>query len=517
PNQVNTITPAVEAAFDAGIPVILFDRKIDSDKYTAFIGADNVEIGRILGNYAAKVLGGKSRIVEIQGLEGSSPAIDRHNGFVEALAAYPGISVVASRYGGWLQEGGAKAMQEFLDEGIAFDAVFAQNDRMARGAYEVLPDPAGIPFFGIDALADGIQDVIDGVLTATYLYPTSGDQVMEIAMNILSGKPYERENRLESLLVDGQNARMQLIQEQVTARQLSMVEELNEKQDAFLAQINSQKLVLLLLLALIVALITGIVLAVRSYFVTRKLSQQLEESTKAKLAFFTSVSHDLRTPLSLVSAPLDRMMTDDMKPAQKQTLQVVRRNVDVLMRLVNNILDFRKIESGAFPLTLSRFDLCAAAREWMSGFEEATRNKELRFVGPESLDVEADMHLMERALFNLLSNAFKHTEEGAHIQVKVAEAGADVILSVEDDGSGIDADQLPKIFEMFYQGQNEASGTGIGLALVRGIAQLHGGSVSVQSEKGQGSTFSIRIPRKGRGKVVEQAWDDSAFTEHYAV
>ncbi|MBR4740987.1 MAG: substrate-binding domain-containing protein, partial [Bacteroidales bacterium] len=481
PNQVNTITPAVEAAFDAGIPVILFDRKIDSDKYTAFIGADNVEIGRILGNYAAKVLGGKGRIVEIQGLEGSSPAIDRHNGFAEALEAYPGISVVASRYGGWLQEGGARAMQEFLEEGIAFDAVFAQNDRMARGAYEVLPDPAGIPFFGIDALADGIQDVIDGVLTATYLYPTSGDQVMEIAMHILSGEPFERENRLESLLVDGQNARMQLIQEQVTARQLAMVEDLNDKQDEFLLRMNTQRLVLWLLLALIAVLIGGTVLAVRSYYITRKLSQQLEESTKAKLEFFTSVSHDLRTPLSLVSAPLDRVMADDMKPAQKQTLQVVRRNVDVLLRLVNNILDFRKIESGAFPLTLTRFDLCAAVKEWMSGFEEATRNKDLRFVGPEFLEVEADMHLMERSLFNLLSNAFKHTEEGAHIQVKVAQDGADVLLSVEDDGNGIDADQLPKIFEQFYQGRNESSGTGIGLALVRSIAQLHGGSVDVQS------------------------------------
>ena len=517
PNQVNTITPAVEAAFDAGIPVILFDRKIDSDKYTAFIGADNVEIGRILGNYAANVLGGKGRIVEIQGLEGSSPAIDRHNGFAEALEAYPGISVVASRYGGWLQEGGTRAMQAFLDEGVAFDAVFAQNDRMARGAYEVLPDPAGIPFFGIDALADGIQDVIDGVLTATYLYPTSGDQVMEIAMHILSGEPFDRDNRLESILVDGKNARMQLIQDQVTARQLAMVGELNDKQDEFLSRINAQRLVLWLMLALFALLIIGTALVVRSYFVTRKLSQQLEESTKAKLEFFTSVSHDLRTPLSLVSAPLDRVMSDELKPAQKQTLQVVRRNVDVLLRLVNNILDFRKIESGAFPLTLSRFDLCAAVREWMGGFEEATRNKELRFIGPDSLEVEADMHLMERTLFNLLSNAFKHTEDGAHIQVRVAEADADVILSVEDDGSGIDADFLPKIFEQFSQGRSESSGTGIGLALVRSIAQLHGGSVDVQSEKGHGSTFSIRIPRKGNGKVVESAWDASAFTEHYSV
>ena len=148
PNQANTITPAVEEAFSAGIPVILFDRKIDSDKYTAFIGADNVEIGHILGHYLADVLGGKGKIVEIQGLEGSSPAIDRHKGFVEALSEHPGMQLIASPYGGWLEEEGRKAMEALIKDGVRPDAVFAQNDRMARGAYEALGRPSDVVFFG---------------------------------------------------------------------------------------------------------------------------------------------------------------------------------------------------------------------------------------------------------------------------------------------------------------------------------------------------------------------------------
>ena len=127
PNQSHTITPAVEEAYDAGIPVILFDRKIDSHKYTAFIGADNVEIGRIMGHYIADFLNKKGQVVEIPGLEGSSPADDRHKGFAEALAHYPGISLTVAPYGGWLREGGFDAMEELTARGIRPDAVFGQN------------------------------------------------------------------------------------------------------------------------------------------------------------------------------------------------------------------------------------------------------------------------------------------------------------------------------------------------------------------------------------------------------
>ena len=357
PNQSHTITPAVEEAFDAGIPVILFDRKIDSPKYTAFIGADNVELGRIMGRYMADFLDGKGQVVEIQGLEGSSPAYDRHKGFQEALEAYPRISLIASPYGGWLQEGGRKAMQALVDKGVQPDAVFGQNDRMAVGAREALGNRTDIAYFGVDALPDGgLQDVIDGVLTASYLYPTRGDLVMELAMNILSGKPYQRENLLESALVDSRNARILKMQEEEVATQRAAVEDVTGQLDRFLLQYNTQRVIMWLVIGFSLLLVLVAAQAYWSYTKTRELKRQVEESTAAKLSFFTQVSHDLRTPLTLVAGPLEHALDGKLDDDQRKTLMMARRNVDILRQLVNNILDFRKIESGNMALKLGNFN-----------------------------------------------------------------------------------------------------------------------------------------------------------------
>jgi len=514
PNQSHTITPAVEEAFDAGIPVILFDRKIDSPKYTAFIGADNVELGRIMGRYMADFLDGKGQVVEIQGLEGSSPAFDRNRGFREALEAYPGITLVASPYGGWLQEGGRKAMQELVDQGVRPDAVFGQNDRMAVGAREALGNRTDIAYFGVDALPDGgLQDVIDGVLTASYLYPTRGDLVMELAMNILSGRPYQRENLLESALVDSRNASILKMQEAEVAKQRAAVEEVSGQLDSFLLQYNTQRLIMWLVIGFSILLILVAAQAYWSYMRTRELKQKLEESTAAKLRFFTQVSHDLRTPLTLVAGPLEHVLEGPLAPDQQQTLLLARRNVTILQQLVNNILDFRRIESGNRPLNVSRFDLSAAVQEWMSGFSSTAQH--LVYEGLPALTIEADMRLLERVLFNLLGNAIKHTQPDGHITVSVQQEGASALLSVADDGEGIPPEKLPFIFEEFYKASESSNGTGIGLALIKAVAELHKGSVNVESTLGKGATFVLRLPLVQKGASVSEGKDASAYTERY--
>lgn len=521
PNQSHTITPAVEEAYDAGIPVILFDRKIDSPKYTAFIGADNVEVGRIMGQFIADYLDGKGKVVEIQGLEGSSPADDRHRGFMEALSNYPGISLQASPYGGWLQENAFDAMRAVMADGIRPDAVFGQNDRMALGARDALGHPEDISFFGVDALPDaGLQDVIDGVLTASYLYPSRGDLVMDLAMRILRGDPFERETLLESALVDSHNAGMLKMQEEEVAKQRSMVQDLSGKLDTFLLQYNTQRIIMWMVIAFAILLVLIAAQAYWGYTNSRRLndelmelSRQLEENTRAKLDFFTNVSHDLRTPLSLVAGPLEHVLEGPLQDDQKETLLLARRNVDILRRLVNNILDFRKIESGNMPLTLYRFDLPSAVKEWMSGFDGTSRT--IRYDGAQSLEVEADMRLLERILFNLLGNSIKHTSPGGEITVSVQQEGADAILTVKDNGEGIPREKLPYIFDRFYQAEKHTSGTGIGLALVKGIAELHGGSVSVESVPGEGATFFIRIPIRHEGAEILESRDAAEFTEHF--
>ena len=514
PNQVSTITPAVEEAFDAGIPVILFDRKINSDKYSAFIGADNVEIGRIMGHYMADFLDKKGLVVEIPGLEGSSPAYDRHKGFAEALQQYPGITLVTAPYGGWRQEGGYDAMEEVLSHGVRPDAVFGQNDRMALGAREALGAPADVAFFGVDALPDaGLQEVIDGVLTASYLYPTRGDLVMELAMNILNGAAYQRENLLESALVDSRNARILQLQEAEVATQRAKVENINARLDTFLMQYNAQRLVMWLVIGFALLFIIIAAQTYWSYVKMQELQRQLEESTAAKLKFFTQVSHDLRTPLTLVAGPLQHVLEGPLSTEQQQTLLLARRNVSVLQQLVNNILDFRKIESGNMPLSVSRFDLPAAVREWMGGFSSTTRT--LSYDGLETLTVEADMRLVERVLFNLLGNAIKHTQPDGHITVSVGQEGATAFLSIADDGEGIPQENLPYIFDEFYKGSDTGSGTGIGLALVKAVAELHKGGVRVDSAVGKGTTFTLRLPLVQKGAKVSEGHDASAYTEQF--
>ncbi len=528
PNQSHTITPAIEEAFDAGVPVILFDRKIDSDKYTAFIGADNVLIGRILGDYLADILGGKGRVVEIQGLRESSPAAERHKGFAEALEAHPGMELVASDYGDWLQEGGARVMSRWKDQGISFDAVFGQNDRMARGAWEALGRPEKLPLLGVDALPEGgLQDVLDGVLTATYIYPTRGDLVMKLAMDILSGNDYPRETMLESALVDSHNAAMVLMQEHEITDQREMVEKVSAQLDSSLSEYNTQRLVLYLLIGLTALLI--LLFAGSFYFYNRMrrfntelerrneelhlLSRKLEETTDAKLEFFTSVSHEFRTPLSLIAGPLEHVMgTSGLNPESRASLGIARENVDILLRLVNSILDFRKIENGKMPLRVSRFDLPVAVQQWMLGF----KGRNLRYEGPESLMVEVDMHLTERVLFNLLSNAFKHTTAEDSIVVGIVPDGDKVRLSVTDTGEGIPADKLGLVFDRFYQAGDRSSGTGIGLALVKSIAQLHGGSVGVKSRVGEGTTFTVTLPLEQPGAEILEAEDAGKYREQFS-
>ncbi|MBQ6910867.1 MAG: substrate-binding domain-containing protein [Bacteroidales bacterium] len=515
PNQAITIMPAVEEAFDAGIPVILFDRKIESDKYTAFIGADNVEVGRTMGHFLADVLDGKGRVVEIQGLQGSSPADDRHKGFLEALAEHPGIRVLAAPYGNWLEESGYEAMKELLEEGVHPDAVFGQNDRMALGARRALGYPEDIPFFGVDALPDaGMQEVMDSVLTASYLYPTRGDLVMELALNILKGRPYERENRLEGALVDSRNARMFKMQEDEIATQRAMVENVNGKLDQFLLQYNNQRIIMWMVIVFAILLILVASQAYWSYRTTRQLKQQLEENTQAKLDFFTSVSHDLRTPLTLVAGPLEHILEDgQLGQPQKKSLQMVRRNVDILRQLVNNILDFRKIESGNMPLEVSRFNFPTAVKEWMNGFSGSTRT--LRYEGEDTLMIEADMRLLERILFNLLGNSIKHTAQDGTITISVLREGQEAVLKVEDNGEGIPQDKLPYIFDRFYQASEPTSGTGIGLALVKAVTELHGGTVSVSSVLGQGTRFLVRLPLTQKGAKLKESEDAGAYTETF--
>ena len=506
PNQIHTISSVIDKAYDAGIPVILFDRKTDSKKYTAFIGADNYEAGHEMGLFIAHQLGGKGNVVEIGGLKGSSPAIERDRGFTEALKAYPDIKIVGRYYTDWQEERGAAVMDSILAQGMKIDYVFGQNDRIAAGARKLAMQRGekAIKFVGIDALpvaGGGMEDVRDGRLVASYIYPTRGDLVMQLALNILEKKPFHRDNYLKGTLVTIDNANALLLQNEEIMKQTARLQSLHGKVDNYLAQYNHQK-VYFLLFSIIVILVIGILVYAYRSIVTRHRIE--EETITAKLQFFTNISHELRTPLTLIADPVDYIIRDSkLNAQQRDMLQIVQRNVAVLTRLVSEILDFRKVQNGKMKLHLSDFDLIECMQQWIGLFTVSAQKKNisLQLEAPKTIPMRADHDKLERICYNLLTNAMKYTPNGGKITFAATVEGDKVKIEVSDNGIGIAADEQAYIFDRFYQAKNAGQGTGIGLALVKAFTDLHHGEATVESKEGEGSRFTIVLPLSQAGEL----------------
>ncbi len=510
PNQIHTISSVIDKAYDAGIPVILFDRKTDSKKYTAFIGADNYEAGYEMGNFIGQQLDGKGNIAEICGLQASSPAIERNRGFMDALKDYSGIKVIARKHGDWVKESGVMAMDSVLSqtkEPIQY--VFAQNDRMALGALQSIKKHKvkGIRIVGIDALpvpGGGMENVRDGNLEASYIYPTRGDSVMQLALNILEKKPYKRDNYLKGALVTKANANVLLMQNEEMNKQTAHLNALHGKVDTYLVQYNHQKMYIVLFSIILFLLIGIMVYIYRTILMKRRIE---EEANKAKLQFFTNISHELRTPLTLIADPVNYIIHDDnLNSQQRSMLQIVQRNVLVLTQLVSEILDFRKVQNGKMELRLSDFNLSESMKQWIMLFSASAQKKHIAISmnAPDAVMLRADQDKIERICYNLLSNALKYTSEGGEITLTAKEENGRVMISVADNGCGISSDELPYIFDRFYQAKNAGRGTGIGLAIVKAFTELHHGEASATSIEGKGSTFTIHIPVRQKGEVTNQ-------------
>lgn len=511
PNQVNSVTKPIAKAHKKGIPVIFFDRKAGDNDYTAFIGADNVKIGRTIGEYIAAKLGGKGTVAEIMGLDGSSPAIERHKGFVEALSRHPGIKLIASESGTWQQESGTQAASKLFAGGVCPDYVFAHNDRLALGAWQVARRHGlehKVKFVGIDALPGddgGIRLVRDGVLDASYIYPTRGDLVIQLALNILEGKPYKHDNYMKAALVTKDNAETMLMQAEEISHMSSQLEELHDKVDFFFTQYSHQKIYFMLSLVILVLVVVVFVTSYRMVQVKRRMER---EAADAKLAFFTDLSHDLRTPLTLIADPVDRILSDDnINQNQRQMLETVKRNAATLLNLVNEILDLRKIQDGKMMLSVTEFNLCDSVRMWADDFKSlaATHSVTINVEAGSSLMIKADYNKVERICYNLISNALKYNRTEGSITVKITEYKGNAVISVADTGIGMPKDSISKIFDKFYQVDNNGGGTGVGLAVVKAFAELHGGSVSVNSVEGKGSEFCVVLPLNNSFKAAEAA------------
>ena len=528
PGQV-TISPAIDRAYEKGIPVIIFDRRTRSDKYTAYIGADNKEIGSSMAEYLAGALTSGGRILELSGLYSSSPAIERQQGFDSVVATRPGLEIVAQAHADWTEQGAYRVMDSLLSQPHPqFDCLFAHNDRMAMGARRAAAkhglDINSIQFCGIDAMPQkggGMQLVADGTLFASFIYPTRGDEVIQLAMNILTKKKYNRENQLSSALVSHDNARVLLMQNDETVRQQDHLSTLRSRVDQAASDFNTQRIYLLVLLVFVVLLIVACAFAVRAYVAKARINRQLHDSmskqkamteemermTQTQLQFFTNVSHELRTPLTLIAGPAEQLLEDgSIRGQHRSMLQMIQRNTRILIQLVGEILDFRKVQNNKATLRLNRFALSDELSTWAEDFRAAAARRKITIVVAASGSTDtstantdgsmiiADRDKIEHVYFNLMSNALKYTPEGGSITTTVEHAAQHFTITVSDTGKGIDPKELPHLFERFYQAQGSIGGTGIGLSLVKAYVDMHHGTIEAQSEPGKGTSFVVTLP-----------------------
>ena len=348
PNQLASVTPAINRAYDKGIPVIVFERKTDSPKYTAFVSADNYEIGRIMGEYVAMRLKGKGRVLEILGLKGSSPAEERHKGFTDALKGSD-IEIVASLQSDWTEEKGYETVKNYTGSLEDIDLVFAHNDRSALGARRAFIEAKIIPlplFCGIDGLPGkygGIQMVRDGILDASYIYPTRGDQLLQLALDILDEKPYPKETVLTSAIVTSENANVLILESDLVLRQSQRLSRLKDMTDTYMQQLGTHRVISILAGVLIFLLLLMVIGIYYHFLQTARLNDERNRMEREKLDFYTQVSHELRTPLTLIQAPLEELTeTEEGKKASPETkalYNMLRRNTNQLIELINKMLD----------------------------------------------------------------------------------------------------------------------------------------------------------------------------------
>ena len=538
PGQVS-ISPAIDRAYEKGIPVIIFDRRTRSDKYTAYIGADNKEIGSSMGEYLAGTLTDGGRILELSGLSTSSPAIERNNGFDSVVQCRPGISIVEHLSADWTEQGAFRTVDSLLSKPHnEFDCVFAHNDRMAMGARRAAKKHGlnleHIKFCGIDAMPQkggGMELVDNGTLFASYTYPTRGDEVMLLAMNILEGKKYNRENQLSSALVTRDNARVLLMQNDETMRQQDHLSTLRSRVDKAASDFNTQRIYLLVLLVFVVLLIVVCAAAIYAFITRTRINQQMkasmdeqnrmttemEEMTQTQLQFFTNVSHELRTPLTLIAGPTEQLLEDPaVHGVQRTMLEMVQRNTRILIQLVGEILDFRKVQNNKAELHLNRFYLQHELTTWTEDFRTVAARRGITIrVDVSGVEDDAvliaDRDKMEHMYFNIMSNALKYTPDGGCITTTLLHHDHCYTLRIADTGKGIPTEELPHLFERFYQAKGAIGGTGIGLSLVKAYIDMHRGSVHAESVEGKGTTFVIELPDSQPG--YDPAKDAPAATQ----
>ena len=527
PIQSKPITAIVKKAIEAGIPVLVVDRKTEGQQYTAYVGADNIEIGK---NAAKEIIASNIkdsiRIIEIKGLVGSSPAEERSIGFNQIINQFKKASIEAIIEGDWEKESIQNKFRQLLNDDIKVDYVFAHNDRMAVGAWEVAREMGienEISFIGVDGLAGsngGIQAVKNGILKATVLYPTGGDEAIKLALKILNKESIPKNNILSTTIINGLNADIMFNQfEKINEQQSNMEEQvvaIKKQEELYYSQNNLLKITV----ALLVIILSLAVYSVYSIFAIRKKNRQLvltnekvtvqrnqieriakevKISNEAKLNFFTGLSHEFKTPITLILSSIESMrdFAKEKGSKMRSEVELIHNNSNRLLRLINQLLDFRKIEDRKFNLKASKTNLYSFSKIIFKDFEREAKKGNIDFrltSNNESLDVFMDRNLMDKVYFNLLSNAFKFTPDNGKIGITIEddERSNTVNIRFKDSGIGIPENEMDGVFQAFFKGSNNRkNSSGIGLHLSKEFVEMHKGTIQVKSLHGTEFIISL--------------------------
>ena len=534
-HKIQPLKAILEKAFDSKIPIVLIDRRITSDKYTAFIGASNYEVGQNAGKYAVALLKGKGKVLEITGLNTASPFIDRDKGFIDIISKSKGIELIAK-----INDHEAnfeKKLDSFIKNNKDLDVIFAQSDYLAKNVYQICKNnqvERKIKIIGVDGLSIegmGMDMVASNQFKATVLYPTGGQEAIRTAIKILEKKPFKKENTLETTIIDSTNVK---ILQQQSKKVIEQQNEIDNRQLKINQQILISKNQTNIILAISITLAIALILSSVFYYLFKenkkiskklmvqkdeissqkneleKLVKQVKEATDAKFDFFTNISHELRTPLTLIIGPLEDTLTSTrLHFSLKNNLELVQRNSFRLLKLINQLMDFRKIEEGKMEINASTQVLGDFVFEISNEFKDLARKKHISLnINDKTtgLIIDFDQSMIDKVLFNLLSNAFKFTEENGTINITIDQdkEQENAIIKIEDNGIGMSAEDVEHAFDVFYQGHSSTfKGTGLGLALSKELIIAHNGNIIINSKKGNGTCFTIILPFKQNNKNKE--------------
>jgi signal transduction histidine kinase/AraC-like DNA-binding protein/CRISPR/Cas system-associated endoribonuclease Cas2 len=537
PLEPNLIVNVLNKAKNLGIPVVLLDRKINSNNYTAYLGADNIEVGRKAGKYITSSSKQDINIIEVKGGDFSTPVLERSFGFHQIVDNDSRVNILRSFKG--IDKGfPEKLFKDVLDSlnGKSIDFIYFFNDEMALDARKIVKDKGlenDIKFIGVDGLNGpdgGIQMVNDGVLEATLLYPNGGAEVIKLALQILNGEKVPKNSLLTTTVIDKFNAdimkeQLDRINQQQTEIE-SQVTAINKQEQRY----TSQQTLLKVSIIFVVIILSLSIYSIYSVFSIRKKNRQLvltndkitiqrnqiqkianklKVSNEDRINFFAKLSHEFKTPLTLILSSIESIgdLVKEKGFKLGNEIELIYSNSNRLLELIDQLLDFRKNQESMFILRVSNTNLYTFSNNILNNFKREAKKRNINLnlkCDNENLSIYIDRNLMVKVYYNLLSNAFKFTPDNGKIDIVINDNKEKNIVSIlfKDSGIGIPEKEIKNVFQVFFKGSNNRkNSSGIGLHLTKEFVELHKGNIDVKSL--HGTEFKL-ILHKGSTHFSEE-------------